>query len=177
MLFLMFLCRLVLAAPSPLTVTLGGMALAFELPALNPGIASKTVGKPSVALGDLSGVLPSHPKKAIVVHFFNLEPKDESLKVLDKLQQRYRAKGVQILAICGGVSQTSLSATLQGQSVRFPVLFDNHQIVAARYGVSEHPMTIIVDGDGRVFAIGKPPAAVLEDELSQEIDGLLASVK
>ena len=175
MLFLLVISGLIFAAPAPLAVSPGSSALAFELPALNPLVARKAVGKSTVALGDLSGVLPSRPQKAIVLHFFDLEEKDESLKALDKLQQRYKVKEVQVLGICSRGTQSSLASKLQKQAVRFPVLFDGHQIVTSRYGVTKLPMTIIVDGTGRVFAIGQPPVATLENELSAELDGLLSS--
>ena len=59
------------AVPRPLTVGPGETALVFGLPAVNEAEAIQVVNKTQVALGDFAGVMPSQPRKAVVVHFFS----------------------------------------------------------------------------------------------------------
>ena len=175
MVLLLILTRFVLATSGPLSVSVGSPALVFDLPAVNASAAMKVVNKPRVSLSDLSGVLPSHPKKAVVLYFFQVQSGTSAITSLNKLQQRYKNKGVQVLGICvtGGTVAT-VSTALQKQSLRFPVLYDAHQVVSSRYGVSDYPITVLVDAKGHVFAIGQPPVDTLEEEIAAELDGLLA---
>jgi len=175
MLLLLIISRLIMAAPEPLSVSPGAPALVFELPAVNSSAARKVVNKDRISLTDVTGVLPAHPKRAVVLHFFSLADGDKALKALDKLHQRYRNKGVLVLGICSdteGFAQAS--ASVQAQGVRFPVLHDAHSIVTTRYGVTEPPITVVLDADGRIFAIGRPADGDLETELAAELDGLLS---
>jgi len=175
MLFFLFLSRLVLAAPAPLSVSPGGPALVFDLVAVNVDSAQKVVNKGRISLTDLTGVLPSHPKRAVVLYFFNIKDGHSSLKTLDKLQQRYKSKGVQFLGICVGTPDVaSIAPVLQQNGIRFPVLHDAHHVVGSRYGITEYPMTIVVDAKGHVFAIGQPPESEIETEMVAELDGVLA---
>ena len=175
MLFFLIFTRLLLAAPGPLAVSPGSPALVFDLPAVNVSAAMKVVSKPQVSLTDLSGILPSHPKKAVVLYFFRLQSSASAIASLNTLQQRYKNKGVQVLAICAGEgSIATISAALKKQNIRFPVLYDAHQVVSSRYGVSTFPVTVVVDSKGLVFAIGQPPVETLEAEIAAELDGLLS---
>jgi len=176
MLFFLFFSRLVLAAPAPLSVSPGAPALVFDLAAVNVASAQKLVNKSRISLADLTGVLPSHPKRAVVLYFFDITAGHSSLRTLDKLQQRYKNKDVQVLGICAGVQDVApISTVLQQNSVRFPVLHDLHDVVSSRYGITDYPMTIVVDAKGHVFAIGKPPESEIETEIAAELDGVLSA--
>jgi len=175
MLFFLFFSRLVLAAPAPLSVSPGAPALVFDLAAVNVASAQKLVNKSRVSLTDLTGVLPSHPKQAVVLYFFDMSHGRSSLKALGKLQQRYKNKGVQILGIFTGTQDlATISTVVQQENVRFPVLHDAHRVVTSRYGITEYPMTVVVDGKGHIFAIGQPPDSEVEVEIAAELDGVLA---
>ena len=176
MLLLLIITGLIMASPEPLSVSPGSPALVFELPAVNPSAALRAVNKDRISLTDVTGVLPTHPKRGVVLHFFSLTDSDKALKALDKLHQRYKNKDVLVLGICvsrGGLAQAS--SWVEARGLRFPVLHDPHGIVTTRYGVTQPPITVVVDAAGRIFAIGKPASGEVEKEIAAELDGLLAS--
>jgi hypothetical protein len=170
MLFMMFILAQAFAAPMPLSVAPGDPALVFELPVVNAGVSAK----PTVSLSDLVGVLPAHPQRALVLHFFTSSREGPSLQVLARIHKRYAGRGLAVLAVCaqpGGAD--ALSERLAGLRLPFPVLHDAHQIVSGRYGLTEYPITLVIDGEGRIFAIGQPVSAAMEAELGSEIEGVL----
>ena len=175
MLFWMSITALLWAAPGPVSVAPGAPALVFDLPAANVRAATALVQRESVALTALAGPMPTHPHKAVVLHFFRTQDDGLSLEGLERVRRRYQGKGVAILAIATDAPDFSgLAAWVSTRSVRFPVLHDAHQIVSSRYAVSTYPLTMVIDGRGRLFAIGQPNSGEMESELSAELDGLLS---
>ncbi len=86
MLLLLIITRLIMAAPGPLSVSPDAPALGFELPAVNPSAALKVVNKDRISLTDVTGVLPTHPKRGVVLHFFSMKEGDKALKALESLK-------------------------------------------------------------------------------------------
>jgi len=173
MLSFLFFIQLASAAPQPLAVNVGEPAIVFALPALNQAQAVQTVNKASVSLSDFVGVMPSFPKKAVLVHFFTRKSGVDTLKALQRVQKKNETKGVQVLGVCacGGDPQKQ-SEWIESQNLNFPVIHDGHRVVTGRYGITELPITVVVDGIGNVFAIGRPSGEAAEQELQSEIDGL-----
>ena len=174
MLSFLFFIQLAFAAPQPLAVNVGEPALVFGLPALNQAQAVQTVNKASVSLSDFVGVMPSFPRKAVVVHFFSRKSGSDDLKTLHRLQKKNESKGVQVLGVCAcsGDPQKQ-SEWIESQNLNFPVIHDGHRVVVGRYGITELPITVIVDQIGNVFAIGQPSGEGAEQELQSEVDGLI----
>lgn len=161
------------ASPAPLSV--GLHALLFSLPAINEDAAMDAVGRSQVGLSDFVGMDPPHESKAVVVHFFDRDHGGEDLSSLDRIQRRFGGRGVQVL----GVSTDSgdmggLSTWLEGKKLGYPVLRDNHQVVSGRYGIDKLPLTVVIDSQGYVFAIGQPKGDAVESELQSELEPLLA---
>ena len=175
MLSLLMFVQLAMATPQPLTVGVGESALVFGLPALNQAQAVEAVKKASVSLSDFVGVMPAHPRQAVVVHFFNRKRGATALKDLHRIQKRNEAKGVQVIGVCAcrGENQ-ALIEWVESQHLNFPVVHDGHRVVSQRYGVTEFPITVVVDADGRVFAIGQPKGETAEDEIQSEVNGVLS---
>ena len=46
--------------------------------------------------------------------------------------------------------------------------------MSSRYAIKTYPLTIVIDGDGRLFAVGQPKPEEVESELSAELEGLLS---
>ena len=175
MLFWMTFSTLLWAAPAPVAVAPGAPALVFELPAANPRAATALVQRDSVALTALTGPMPTHPHKAVVVHFFRTQDGDGAIAALERIRRRFHDKGVAVLAISVDLPDFSaLSSWAATRSIRFPVLHDAHRIVSSRYGVKTFPLTMVIDGDGRLFAVGQPTPEEFEQELGAELEGLLA---
>lgn len=175
MLFWMAFTALLWASPAPIAVAPGAPALVFELRAANPRAATALVQRDSVALTALTGPMPTHPHKAVVVHFFRMRDGGDALNGLERVRRRFGDRGVAILAIATDEPDVdALSSWVSSRSIRFPVLHDAHQIVSSRYAVESYPLTIVIDGDGRLFAVGQPKPDEVEREVSAEIEGLLS---
>lgn len=174
MLFLLMFAQATLAAPQPLTVSVGEPALVFGLPALNQSQAVQTVNKGSVSLSDFVGVLPSYPRQAVLVHFFTRKSGTDTLKALHRVQKRNEAKGVQVLGVCACLGEEQAhSEWVEAQNFSFPVVYDGYRVVSERYGITEFPITMVVEASGNVFAIGQPTGEGAEAELQAEVDGVL----
>ena len=172
-LFLM-LARLAVAAPQPLAVNPGEYALVFGLPAVNETVAVSLVNRSQISLADFTGIMPPQPRKAVVVHFFDQTHGRDTLKVLNRLQKRFAGKSVQMLAVCGDDGNpNALTEWVEAQKLTFPVLRDGHRVVIERYGITELPVTVVVDEHGRVFGIGQPKGESAEAAIEAEINGLI----
>jgi len=163
-----------LAAPRPPTVAPGQAALVFALSAVNEDVATDAVNKVQVSLSDFAGIMPGHPRSAVIVHFCDISRSTTELKVLNRIQRRFAAKGVQVLVIAqGGRSVQQIGDSIAPLKLDFPVLRDVEGLVASRYGISELPLTLVVEGNGNVFAIGQPKGESMESELEAEIQPLI----
>ena len=170
-----WLISLGMAAPRPLTVGPGQPALAFALTAVNEDVATETVNKVQVSLADFAGMMPPHARKALVVHFFERSGGPEDLKALNRIQRRYANRGVQVVAISGDPdSKAALADRIATLRLDYPVLRDNHRVVIGRYGITELPITLVIEGNGNVFAIGQPRGADVEEAISAELVPLLS---
>jgi len=174
MLFLVFLVGSALAAPAPLSVSPGDAALVFELPAVNERAAVKLTKSTSISLADFVGIAPAHARRAVLLHFYTPSKGTEALPALQQISKRYASKGVLVLGVCSAqIERRPASTCIPGTAPSFPILDDGHGIVSSRYGVSDYPLTLVIDAKGHVFAIGQPQGAVIEAEIEAELKGLL----
>lgn len=162
------------AGPPAPRAALGYAAPVFSLPALNEEAALDTSGRTQVGVTDFCGVRSTKPKSAIVLYFFDRSRGGDQLGTLSRMQKRSGSKGLQVLAVSTDTGDLGgLSTWIEGQKLTFPVLRDNHGVVGRRYGLSQLPLTIVVDGDCDVHAIGLPQGADLEPALEAELLPLL----
>lgn len=163
-------------AAGPMAVSVGDPALLFTLQALNEDAAVASAGSAQISLGDFVGVQPARPRGGVLVYFFDESTPQSatSLAVLERLNKRYSGKRLQVLGVTSDdMDLGSLSTWIGDQKLSFPVLRDNHRVVGDRYGVSRQPLALLIDREGRVFAIGNPDSAALEGELESELAALL----
>jgi peroxiredoxin len=159
--------------PAPRAV-LGATTPVFALPALNEEAALEAAGRTQLGVNDFCGVRAAKPKSAIVLYFFDRSRGGDQLGTLARLQRRSGGKGLQVLAISTDTGDLGgLSTWVEGQRLNYPVLRDNHGVVSRRYGLSQLPLTVVVDGDCGVFALGLPMGADLEPALDAELAALL----
>lgn len=158
-----------------MAVSVGDDALFFTLPAINGKVAVDAVGSSRVSLGDFVGAEPMVSGKGVVIAFIGPTRDNAThLAALDRLQRRYKPKGVQVLAITTDKTDLgTLSAALEDERLSFPVLRDRHRVVADRYRAEGLPVVLLVDRKGKVFAIGNPKGEAFEPELDNEIGALL----
>ena len=162
------------APPPPPTVVPGQAALVFALSAVNEDVATETVNKVQVSLSDFAGVMPGHPRAAVVVHFCDVDRSATELKVLNRIQRRFGGKGVQVLVVAEGEkSVQQIGDSIAPLKLDFPVLRDVERLVAGRYGISQLPLTLVIEGNGHIFAIGQPRGESMESELEAELQPLL----
>lgn len=158
-------------APS---VNVGAPALQFALPAVNEDTAMEVVNKPVVALSDFTGLDPAYPHKVTVVYFCSRKSGGDGLAALERVARRYRGKDTQIVAVLADSGELgNLSDWVTGLGLTFPVLRDQHRIVAGRYGLTELPVAYVLDASGDVFAVGNPSSADVEADVSAAIEALL----
>lgn len=163
-----------LASAQPPDIAVGQPALLFVLPAINEEVALDVVNRPSVALSDFTGVRAPHPANAVVLHFFDRDHGGDALADLNHLQRRYANKGVQVIAISTDQGDLGgLSTWITDARLSYPVLRDNHSVVTGRYGIEDLPMTLIVDANGDVFAIGQPMGDNLDNAIASELEPLV----
>lgn len=164
------------AFATTMAVSVGDDALLFTLPAINENAAVDAVGSSRVSLGDFVGTRPARSREGVVVFFFDSAKANEgTLGALDRLQRRYKAKGVQVVAVTTDPADLgSLSTTVEDLRLSFPVLRDRYAVVVDRYKTGELPVTVLIDNDGKVFAIGNPKGESLEGEVDGELAAMLA---
>jgi peroxiredoxin len=148
----------------------GEPASLFSLPAINEATTESSGSR--VSLAEITDN-PSN-RSSVVLYFFAKESGGAGLSQLNSVYNSHRRDGLQVFGV--NVDQGELgelSNWIEGQGLDFPVLRDNHRVVAARYGVAQLPMTFIIDQRGDLFAVGAPSAGQLESELEAELSGLL----
>jgi peroxiredoxin len=153
-------------------ITVGAPALAFSLPAMNEDAAVAIVRQRTVTLGEMVGIQPAHPAKGVVIYFFDRPNGGEGLRPMNTLARRYEKDGIRFVAISIDVER-EVADWVDSLKLDFPVLRDNHRIVADRYGVRETPLVVLVDADGMVFSAGAPSMMELETTLNSEVQALL----
>ena len=164
------------AAPPAPAARLGAPAPIFALPALNEEVALEASTRTQVGVTDFCGVRPTRPKSAVVIYFFSKERGGEQLATLSRMQRRMGGKGVQFIGVATDTGDLGpLSTWIEGQNISFPVVRDNHGVVAARYGISELPLTVVVEGGTHcaVHALGLAAGAELEPAIEASVAPLL----
>lgn len=165
------------AAPPAPAARLGAPAPIFALPALNEEVALEAASRTQVGVTDFCGVRPTRPKSAVVLYFFARDQGGDQLDTLSRMQKRLGGKGLQVVGVStdtGDLGQ--LSTWIEGQKIAFPVVRDNHGVVAVRYGLSQLPLTVVVEGGDAcaVAALGLPMGGDLEPQLEAALGPLLS---
>lgn len=161
-----------LAAPPQPTVPVGGPALAFSLPAANPTVARQIAGGEQVSLHDLTGLGAPHAHDVVIVHFFQRGAGDDVLADLSRLDSANdRVVVLGVMADPRGLS--AITSWVAAQSLAFPVLFDEYQVVFDRYGAGSGPLTLVIDAEGQVRAMGQPKDGSYAADLNKVVTGLL----
>jgi thiol-disulfide isomerase/thioredoxin len=114
-------------------------------------------------------------KKVVLLNFWATwcPPCRLEMPQLQTLHERYRDKGLQILAINVEEDEKTVRDFLSQRTLSFPVLLDREGLVAARYGVEAFPTTVLLDAEGKVFDVteGLDPYLAYTIESMLEDDG------
>jgi len=92
------------------------------------------------------------------------------MKAIDKVYQRRRAQGLQVLAVNAGQDKEAVAAFIQKIGVGYPALLDEKSAIARQYGVVGLPTTYFVGADGTIKAkvVGEADEATF-DRLAGEL--------
>jgi thiol-disulfide isomerase/thioredoxin len=146
------------------------------------GLESSLVGKPApdFELDLLSGErfhLTGHKGKPVVVDFWATwcGPCVQTIPHLAQLHRDSAAGGFDVVAVNLEETPEAIRALLKRLKLDFPVALDRDGAIAARYGVSAIPQTLVIDRDGKVvrhFVGGGPHYAKdLDDALHLVLTG------
>lgn len=156
-------------ATNPPDIRVGEAARLFSLPAINEVAAREMVSSNHVSLTDLTEGA-DQSRKGVVLFFFTQAKGGKDLNELNRLHKRYSKSGIRFLGISADQGDLgALSDWVESAKIEFPILRDNHRVVAERYSVKQLPMTVVIDADGFILSIGAPTGA----QLGPEIEGAL----
>jgi cytochrome c biogenesis protein CcmG, thiol:disulfide interchange protein DsbE len=139
------------------------------LPVLaGPADAALRIGDilPSITLLGVNGESIKIPEalkgKVLILHFWQIGCSSCKLEIpaMDVLFRKYRAKGLEILAVNVGQKKESVKTFAAELRVSYPILLDSEGKGAALYGVTDVPRTYVIDRNGvvryRIFGGAAP---------------------
>ncbi len=135
---------------------------------------------PSLALKDTEGKarnLNDYRGKVVIVNFMATwcSPCVEEMPSLQKLRERFRGRGLEVIAVNTGESESKVSKFAQDLRIKFPVLVDTEEDVKAAWKVYGIPATFIVGTDGKITHRVLGEIDWLDDEPVALIESLLPS--
>ena len=155
----------------------GATILAAAMPsayALDPG---QSLPAASVAGSDASIVaLVDGKARATYIDFWAswCGPCRQSFPWMNRMQDKFGAKGLRIVAVNLDSKRTDAQAFLAQLPARFDLGFDNGGAVARQFGIKTMPSSVLVGADGKVIAVHHGFREEDEAELEQRIAAALA---
>lgn len=136
---------------SLLLLSCAGLALAQDASRFRPW----TGATPSLALKDTEGKardLNDYRGKVVIVNFMATwcVPCVEEMPSLQKLREKLRSKGLEVIAVNTGESEAKVTKFAQDLRIKFPVLLDPEEDIKAAWKVYGIPATFIVGTDGKI---------------------------
>lgn len=147
------------------------LAVASPASACNKANLTGCVAPELNMLGGLNGAsaatkLRAWRGKPILIEFWapNCSPCKRILPEVERLHQRYKKKGLKVLAISLGTEKQS-AAIIKKSKLTMPVGIDTLQKTMAKYKVKAIPAAFLVDRNGVV----RPTGANLESAIKREL--------
>lgn len=145
---------------------------------LSEGLAAKAPLKvgdaaPGVVLADMKGAATRVPGdlrgQVVVLHFWagGCSSCREEMPAMERLYDRYRKKGLAIVAINVGQKKEVVKKWVEDLRVSYPVLIDTRKEMAEMYDVVGLPRTYLVDRKGliRYKILGSASEEMLQKQL------------
>lgn len=112
---------------------------------------------PSLKAGPLAQLLSQQKGAPVVLNFWAswCGPCRDELPSLQRLAERWRARGVSVLTVAVADHHEQASRFLWDAGVVLPLLDDADQSAAKAFGVRALPTTVILDRDHRIAARGR----------------------
>jgi len=132
---------------------------------------------PAFSLSDINGKTWRFPEdlkgKVVAIRFWADWCKScaEEMPVIEKVYDKYKDKGLVILAINIGQEKDPVVKFVNGITITYPVLLDPGAVVTKRFGVTGLPITFIIDGDGiiRQKILGEAGQTVFEEFVREQL--------
>jgi len=151
---------------------IGSIAPAFGLHAFGSSPEkAETDADDVVQLDSICGLRPGETKGVLLLF---LETKQiETLDLINGWHRRFARQGLELLAISVDSKPIEFSSKAARMRLRFPVLNDQHRIVAQRYGVSDTPFSMLLNSECRVLGFSNKPLSEEEAAITKSIQALL----
>lgn len=142
-----------------------------DAPKLNIGVAA-----PAFSATRLDGSTVRFPDdvrgKPVIIRFWAEWCRycESEMKAIDRVYQRRRAQGLQVLAVNAGQDKATVVAFIKKIGVSYPALLDEESAIARQYGVVGLPTTYFVGTDGiiKTKVVGEADEATF-DKLAGEL--------
>jgi len=140
------------------------------------------LGKPApefktVDLEDHPFELKSHLGKNVVLLDFWATwcgPCVEAMPKVDAVANKFAGRGLVFRAVNGGEDADTIKKFLSMAKLKVPVVLDQDNAIAQSYMVEGIPQTVLIGKDGKVQVVHQGFSDELANELSNEIEALLA---
>lgn len=128
---------------------------------------------PRIKLSDLSGAAVRVPDnfrgKVLILHFWagGCSSCAEEMPAMEKLYEKYRRKGLVILAVNVGQKKELVKRLVKDVGITYPVLLDPDRKMAESYDVVGVPRTYLVDRKGviRYKILGSASSETLKKQI------------
>ncbi len=100
----------------------------------------------------------------------------EELPSLNRIQDRYRDRGLVVLGVAGDEKTANVHAFVKAHPLRFSVLLDPEGVVGTDYGITGYPESFLIDRDGKLAAKYVGPLPAQNGSLSGEVIAQLESL-
>lgn len=89
---------------------------------------------------------------------------EPEMRLIDTVRQRYKDRGLEVLAVNAGQDQATVDAFMKKLGVGYPAALDENSKIAKSYGVVGLPTTFLIDGQGMVRGkiVGEADEAMFE---------------
>ncbi len=132
---------------------------------------------PAFSLSDINGKTWRFPEdlkgKVVAIRFWADWCKScaEEMPVIEKVYNKYKDKGLVILAVNIGQERAAVVKFVNGIKISYPVLLDPGTVVTKRYGVTGLPITFIIDRNGiiRQKILGEAGQTVFEELVLEQL--------
>lgn len=151
----------------------------LEKPQVKERVAIKEGGvAPSFTLKDLTGKevsLADYRGKVVIIDFWATwcPPCRKELPHIQKIYDKYRDKGVTVLAITSESNIEKVKDFIEEGGYSFPILIDRRGEANSAYGIRAIPMLFVLDKEGIIQHIHRGYSPEIEATLSKEIEDLL----
>jgi len=105
-------------------------------------------------LGGGTKTLSSYKGQVVILNFWATwcPPCRAEMPSMETLYQRFKAQGLEILAVDIGEDNATVQRFINNNRYTFPVLMDTNKRVSTLYGIEAIPTSYIIDREGKIIA-------------------------